>query len=67
VPGIIIHGWWADRSVEHGEAAPGEIQAMGLGCDVANENSVKETFQAIKDKFGRIDVSYESYSLASAD
>jgi enoyl-[acyl-carrier-protein] reductase (NADH) len=40
---------------------------MGLGCDVANENSVKETFQAIKDKFGRIDVSYESYSLASAD
>jgi len=45
----------ADWFVEHGEAAPGEIQAMGLGCDVANENSVKETFQAIKDKFGRID------------
>ena len=42
--------------VEHGEAKPGEIQAMGLGCDVASETSVQETFAAIKEKFGRIDV-----------
>lgn len=44
-----------DWFVEHGEAAPGEIQAMGLGCDVASEESVKSTFAAIKQKFGRID------------
>ena len=30
---------------------------MGLGCDVASEESVKATFGAIKEKFGRIDVS----------
>jgi len=44
-----------DWFVEHGEAVPGEIQAMGLGCDVASEESVKATFGAIKEKFGRID------------
>jgi NAD(P)-dependent dehydrogenase (short-subunit alcohol dehydrogenase family) len=53
----LITEYQADFPVEHGEAAPGEIQSLGLGCDVASEESVKATFQAIKDKFGRIDVS----------
>ncbi|RXK42607.1 d-arabinitol 2-dehydrogenase [Tremella mesenterica] len=44
-----------DWFVEHGEAKPGEIRALGLGCDVANEQSVKDTFAAIKEKFGRLD------------
>lgn len=44
-----------DWFVEHGEAEAGEIQALGLGCDVANEDSVRAAFAQIKEKFGRID------------
>lgn len=46
----------ADWFVAEGEAAEGEIEAIGLGADVANEESVKAAFGAIKDKFGRVDV-----------
>jgi NAD(P)-dependent dehydrogenase (short-subunit alcohol dehydrogenase family) len=45
----------AERAVEHGEAAPGEIEAVGYGCDVSNEARVKEVFASIKERFGRID------------
>ncbi|GJN92938.1 hypothetical protein Rhopal_005982-T1 [Rhodotorula paludigena] len=41
---------------EHGEAQPGEIEAIGLGCNVANEDEVKNCFKQIVDKFGRVDV-----------
>ncbi|WVR05655.1 hypothetical protein IAU60_002677 [Kwoniella sp. DSM 27419] len=41
--------------VENGEAEEGEIQALGLGCDVADEASVAAVFQTVKDKFGRLD------------
>lgn len=44
-----------DWFVEHGEAQPGEITALGIGCDVADEQSVKNTFETIKNKFGRLD------------
>lgn len=48
----------SSRLVEHGEAQPGEIQSVGYGCDVANEQSVKDTFAKIEAEFGgRIDVS----------
>ncbi|KAK4330033.1 hypothetical protein RTBOTA2_005376 [Rhodotorula toruloides] len=40
---------------EHGEAKKGEIKAIGLGCDVASEDSVKECFKTVIDKFGRVD------------
>lgn len=41
--------------VSQGLAPPGEITAVGIGCDVANEESVKAAFQRIKDQFGRVD------------
>ncbi|RSH85815.1 uncharacterized protein EHS24_003995 [Apiotrichum porosum] len=41
--------------VSQGLAPPGEITAVGIGCDVANEESVKAAFQRIKDLFGRVD------------
>ena len=45
--------------VKHGEAQPGEIHAAGYGCDVSNEQSVKDTFLQIEKDFGgRIDVSH---------
>lgn len=46
----------ADWFVAEGAAAPGEIEALGVGCDVADEASVKAAFGAIKDKYGRVDV-----------
>jgi NAD(P)-dependent dehydrogenase (short-subunit alcohol dehydrogenase family) len=47
-----------DWFVKHGEAKEGEIQAVGYGCDVANEQSVKDTFASIEKDFGgKIDVS----------
>ena len=44
-------------SVTHGEAKEGEIEAVGYGCDVSSEDSVRETFAKIKERFGRVDVS----------
>ncbi|GAA6017623.1 hypothetical protein JCM10207_001227 [Rhodosporidiobolus poonsookiae] len=41
---------------EHGQAEKGEIEAIGLGCDVSNEKQVQECFQKVVDKFGRVDV-----------
>ncbi|GAA6033794.1 hypothetical protein JCM8097_000344 [Rhodosporidiobolus ruineniae] len=40
---------------EHGQAKPGEIKAIGLGCDVSSEQQVKDTFKKVIDEFGRID------------
>ena len=48
--------------VAHGEAKPGEIKAVGVGCDVADEESVKAAFAKIKAEFGRVDVSFRSAS-----
>lgn len=45
-----------DWFVTHGEAKNGEIDALGLGCDVSSEDSVKEAFGKIKERFGRVDV-----------
>ncbi|GAA5825419.1 hypothetical protein JCM11251_006975 [Rhodosporidiobolus azoricus] len=41
---------------EHGGAKKGEIQAIGLGCDVSNEGQVQDCFKTVIDKFGRVDV-----------
>ncbi|WVW80355.1 hypothetical protein I302_102335 [Kwoniella bestiolae CBS 10118] len=41
--------------VENGEAEEGEIQALGLGCDVSDEASVAKVFETVKEKFGRLD------------
>lgn len=41
---------------EHGGAKKGEISAIGLGCDVGNENAVKSVFGKIVEKYGRVDV-----------
>lgn len=45
-----------DWFVSHGQAKPDEIDAIGIGCDVSNEESVKAAFQKVVDHFGRIDV-----------
>ena len=45
-----------DWFVSHGQAKPDEIDAIGLGCDVANEKSVKAAFAKVVDHFGRIDI-----------
>jgi len=41
---------------QHGGAKKGEVQAIGLGCDVSNEDQVKSTIQQVVDRFGKIDV-----------
>jgi NAD(P)-dependent dehydrogenase (short-subunit alcohol dehydrogenase family) len=41
---------------EHGGAQKGEISSIGIGCDVGNEQMVKDTFKQITDKYGRVDV-----------
>ncbi|BGP50169.1 hypothetical protein JCM10450v2_006080 [Rhodotorula kratochvilovae] len=41
---------------EHGQAKKGEIKAIGLGCDVSNEDQVKSCFKTVVDTFGRVDV-----------
>ncbi|SGY26234.1 BQ5605_C018g08711 [Microbotryum silenes-dioicae] len=41
---------------EHGQAEKGEISAIGLGCDVADEKNVQDCFAKVVEKYGRIDV-----------
>lgn len=41
--------------VDHGDIKPGEVTAIGLGCDVANEESVKAGFDAVVKRFGKVD------------
>lgn len=52
-----------DWFVEHGEAKPGEVQAIGIGCDISNEDSVKSAMQKVVDKFGVIDVLVNSAGI----
>lgn len=41
---------------ENGQAAKGEVSAIGLGCDVSSEEQVKATFGKVVEKYGRVDV-----------
>ncbi|KAI5474749.1 D-arabinitol dehydrogenase [Pseudohyphozyma bogoriensis] len=45
-----------DWFVEHGQAKAGEISALGLGCDVGNEEDVQRCFKTVVEKYGRVDV-----------
>lgn len=45
----------AEWFVQNGQAERGEIDAVGIQCDVASEASVKAAFAHIKDRFGRVD------------
>ncbi|KAF8760057.1 KR domain [Rhizoctonia solani] len=41
--------------VEHGDIQPGKVTAIGIGCDVSNEDSVKEGFGQVVSRFGKVD------------
>ncbi|CAE7154004.1 unnamed protein product [Rhizoctonia solani] len=41
--------------VEHGDIQPGKVTAIGIGCDVGDEDSVKKGFGQVIDRFGRVD------------
>ncbi|KAG8702450.1 hypothetical protein FRC09_004729 [Ceratobasidium sp. 395] len=41
--------------VDHGDIEPGAVTAIGLGCDVSNEDSVKAGFEAVVKRFGKVD------------
>lgn len=49
--------------VKHGGAKKGEIKAIGIGCDVSNEESVKNAMQNVVDEFGHIDVLVNSAGI----
>ncbi|CAE6438019.1 unnamed protein product [Rhizoctonia solani] len=41
--------------VEHGDIQQGKVKAIGIGCDVGNEDSVKAGFSEVVSRFGQID------------
>ncbi|KAJ1309169.1 hypothetical protein OPQ81_004840 [Rhizoctonia solani] len=41
--------------VQHGDIQPGRVKAIGIGCDVGNEDSVKAAFDEVVNRFGRVD------------
>ncbi|CAE6457991.1 unnamed protein product [Rhizoctonia solani] len=41
--------------VQHGDIQRGKVQAIGIGCDVANEDSVKAGFAEVINRFGKVD------------
>lgn len=42
--------------VKHGQAKKGEIEAVGMGVNVADETSVRNAFDEVVKRYGRIDV-----------
>ncbi|KAB5596245.1 D-arabinitol 2-dehydrogenase [Ceratobasidium theobromae] len=49
--------------VEHGDIGRGKVTAIGLGCDVANEDSVKAGFEEVVRRFGKIDAMVASAGI----
>lgn len=49
--------------VAEGLAAPGELEAVGLACDVSNETSVQGAFDTVVSKFGKIDIMTNSAGI----
>lgn len=43
-------------AVGQGEVKQGDLDVIGYGCNVADEDAVKRVFADIKQKFGRVDV-----------
>lgn len=41
---------------QHGDVEKGEVSALGLGVNVADEAAVQAGFAAVKEKFGGVDV-----------
>jgi NAD(P)-dependent dehydrogenase (short-subunit alcohol dehydrogenase family) len=41
--------------VHDGQVKDGEVQAIGIECDVSSEMAVKKAMAEILEKFGRID------------
>lgn len=48
---------------EHGDAAKGSLNLIGVKCDVASEEDVKAAFSKIHNHFGRIDVVVNSAGI----
>ncbi|PWO00517.1 NAD(P)-binding protein, partial [Tilletiopsis washingtonensis] len=51
--------WFED----HGQAEKGEVEALGIGCNVASEESVTQAMKQIKERFGSIDVVVNSAGI----
>ncbi|EPQ31965.1 uncharacterized protein PFL1_00164 [Pseudozyma flocculosa PF-1] len=54
-----IDAWFT----QHGQTQPGELSVEGYGCDISNEQAVQDTFQRIRQKYGRIDVVVNSAGI----
>ncbi|QRW02184.1 Enoyl-(Acyl carrier protein) reductase [Ceratobasidium sp. AG-Ba] len=49
--------------VDHGDIEPGAVTAIGMGCDVSKEESVKEGFEAVVKRFGKVDAMVASAGI----
>jgi D-arabinitol 2-dehydrogenase len=49
--------------VEHGEADQGELNIIGVACDVADESSVQKAMDRVHSHYGRIDVVVNSAGI----
>lgn len=52
-----------DWFVEHGEANKGELDIIGVACNVADEQSVQKAMDKVHNHYGRIDVVVNSAGI----
>lgn len=56
-----------DIAAEQGKAAADEVGGEFVGCDVADEAQVRELFDGVADRYGRVDIAFNNAGISPPD
>jgi NAD(P)-dependent dehydrogenase (short-subunit alcohol dehydrogenase family) len=56
-----------DISAEPGRAAAAEVGGEFVGCDVSDEDQVRELFDGVAERYGRVDIAFNNAGISPPD
>jgi NAD(P)-dependent dehydrogenase (short-subunit alcohol dehydrogenase family) len=56
-----------DIAADPGKAAADEVDGEFVGCDVADETQVRELFDGVADRYGRVDIAFNNAGISPPD